>query len=457
MLFNSLFFLLLFLPAALLLTWAIERFRPRWRLPFLVVLSFVFYGWWDLRFVPLLAASIALNWLVAEAFVRTRRESLIPSAIALNLLLLGLFKYLDFFAQLLSLIPGAHAPRFDLALPIGISFFTFQHIAYLVDLKAGRAEPVGLLRYALYVAFFPRVLAGPLVRPREVMHQFDGTSFGSSDAPERFAHALMLLTLGLAKKVFLADALAPYVDPVYASIAAGRTPPVAEAWQATLGYTFQLYFDFSGYTDMALGIALMFGVILPQNFDAPYRSTSIQDFWRRWHITLSYSLRDYLYIPLGGSRAGLPRQLLALVVTMGLGGLWHGAGLTFVAWGLAHGLALAAHVLWRRAKLEMPAAAGFLLTFAFVALTWVLFRAPSFEAALAIYRSLLGFAPLGAEFPWPLLAISALLAIAGPTAWELVRRVPPAPWTALAAASVIIAVLLRVGDDANQDFIYQQF
>ena len=457
MLFNSLFFLLVFLPTSVLLLGVVEHFCPRWRVPYLVLLSFVFYGWWDLRFLPLLAGSIAVNWLVAEAFVRSRRTILIPAAIALNLLLLALFKYLDFFAGLLMLLPGTSLPRFELALPIGISFFTFQHIMYQVDLRAGRAEHVGLLRYALYIAFFPRVLAGPLVRPREVMHQFDEPSFGRSDTPERFARGLMLLTLGLAKKAFIGDALAPYVDSVYASIAAGGTPTVTEAWQATLGYTFQLYFDFSGYTDMALGLALLFGVVLPQNFDAPYRATSIQDFWRRWHITLSHFLRDYLYIPLGGSRAGVPRQLLALVATMGLGGLWHGAGLTFVAWGLAHGLALGLGVLWRRAKLAIPAPLGFLLTFAFVALAWVLFRAPSFGAAFAIYTSLLGFAPLGSGLPWHLLAIAGFFAILGPTARDIAYRVRPAPWIAVAAGSLMIAVLLRIGDDANQDFIYQQF
>jgi len=198
----------------------------------------------------------------------------------------------------------------------------------------------------------------------------------------------MLLTLGLVKKVFISDPLAAYVDPVFADAAAGQATSFFEAWQATLGFTSQIYFDFSGYTDMALGLALMFGIVLPQNFDRPYTATSLQDFWRRWHMTLSRFLRDYLYIPLGGSRNGLSIQLAALVATMTLEGFWHGAGLTFVAWGLAHGLALCIGVLWRKAGLTMPKPAGWALTFLFVALTWVLFRATSFDAALQIFEGL---------------------------------------------------------------------
>ena len=345
MLFNSPLFLLAFLPAALILHGLAERFVPRWRLPLIVLLSFLFYASWDVRFVPLLAASILLNWLAAEAFERSRQGVLVSVSIALNLLLLGAFKYLDFFADLLAVLPGAAESRFDLALPIGISFFTFQHIMYLSDLRAGRAERGSLLQYAFYIAFFPRVLAGPLVRWTEIVPQLAEPALVRTDATERFARGLMLLTAGLAKKVFLGDPLSEYVNPVFAKAAGGPALTVAEAWQGTLGYTFQLYFDFSGYTDMALGLALLFGFVLPQNFDAPYRAVSLQDFWRRWHMTLSRFLRDYLYIPLGGSRAGLPRQLLALVVTMTLGGLWHGAGLTFVAWGLAHGVGLCAVVL----------------------------------------------------------------------------------------------------------------
>jgi D-alanyl-lipoteichoic acid acyltransferase DltB (MBOAT superfamily) len=459
MLFNSLVFLLLFLPAAWLAFAGIARFAPGLRTAYLVLVSFLFYASFDLRFVPLLAASILLNWLVAGAFVGTGGKALVSVAVAANLALLGIFKYLDFFSGLLALLPGLRPPHVELALPLGISFFTFQHIMYLSDLRSGRTRHVGLADYALYIAFFPRVIAGPLVRPAELFPQLARQL--ARPSAETVARGLALLVFGLAKKVFLGDPLGAHVDPIYARIAAGAEPSLAEAWQATLGYTFQLYFDFSGYTDMALGLALLFGIVLPQNFDAPYRANSIQDFWRRWHITLSLFLRDYLYIPFGGNRHGLPRQVLALFATMALGGLWHGAGWTFVAWGALHGAALGLHLVWRKSGYSMPDALGWLLTFAFVALAWVLFRAPSFSAATAVYAGLLGLNPAGpgqaAMAFWPLLALGAALATIGPTAWTLSRSLPPLRWAAALIALVLVAVLLKVGDDSNADFIYAQF
>ncbi|MFL5111403.1 MAG: MBOAT family O-acyltransferase, partial [Microvirga sp.] len=223
------------------------------------------------------------------------------------------------------------------------------------------------------------------------------------------------------------------------------------------GFTFQIYFDFSGYTDMALGLALLFGIVLPQNFDVPYRAVSLRDFWRRWHMTLSRFLRDYLYIPLGGSKRGLAVQLWALFATMALGGLWHGAGLTFVAWGIAHGIGLGAGVLWRRAGLTMPAWLGWALTFVFVVLAWVPFRAASFDAMLRLYEALFGFAPLGSGFRWRTIALAAAIAMLGPTAWTFVHRMPPWRSIAIAFALVLVIVLFKIGDDANYEFIYFQF
>ncbi|MGU3537253.1 MBOAT family O-acyltransferase [Methylobacterium sp. A54F] len=457
MLFNSFVFLLAFLPAALILHGLAERFRPSWRLPVLVGLSFVFYGWWDPRFVPLLAVSILGNWLVARSFLAHNRGGLITLAIVLNLCVLGLFKYLNFFADLLALIPGLSLPHSDWVLPLGISFFTFHHVMYLTDLRAGRAPAYGLVRYALYIAFFPQVLAGPLVRWSEIMHQLDERPYARPDAAERIGRGLLLLTVGLAKKVFLGDPLATYVNPVFQAAAAGKAVSVVEAWQATLGFTFQIYFDFSGYTDMALGIALLFGIVLPQNFDVPYRATSLRDFWRRWHMTLSRFLRDYLYIPMGGNRRGLPLQVGALAATMTLGGLWHGAGLTFVAWGAAHGIGLGAGVLSRRAGLRLPAILGWALTALFVVLTWVLFRAPTFEAAILVFKGLFGFAPTGSGFKWRTIALAAAVAMLGPTAWNAVHRAGPSRWLAGLAALLFVVILLKIGDDANYEFIYFQF
>ncbi|ACL59467.1 MBOAT family O-acyltransferase [Methylobacterium nodulans] len=457
MLFNSFPFLLGFLPLALALHAFVEGSRPGWRLPLLVLLSLAFYGWWDWRFLPLLAASIALNWLVARWFVRLRAALLIPLAIAANLALLAVFKYAGFLVDLANLVPGLDLSRPSLALPLGISFFTFHHVMYLTDLARGRAPSMDLTRYALYIAFFPQVLAGPLVRWSEILDQFDERPYDRPDAAERFGRGLMLLGVGLAKKVFLGDPLAAYANPVFEAASLGRSVTVVEAWQATLAFTFQIYFDFSGYTDMALGLALLFGIVLPQNFDAPYRATSLRDFWRRWHMTLSRFLRDYLYVPLGGNRRGLAVQLGALLATMTLGGLWHGAGLAFVAWGLAHGLGLGAGVLWRRAGLAMPAPLGWALTFGFVMLTWVLFRATSFEAALTLFKGLFGLAPVGHGFKWRAFVPAVLVALAGPTAWAAVHRLQPRPALAVAFGLLFVAALLRIGDDANYEFIYFQF
>jgi alginate O-acetyltransferase complex protein AlgI len=457
MLFNSFAFLLLFLPAAFALHWLVERFRPQWRLPLLVVLSIAFYGYWDWRFVPLLIGSILINWLVSVLFIDKRAEILIGLALAANLLVLAVFKYFNFFADLASLVPGLAPPKYEIVLPLGISFFTFHHVMYLVDLRAGRAPRYDLVRYALYIAFFPQVLAGPLVRWSEIMHQLDERPYSRPDGNQRIARGLMLLAVGLAKKVFLGDPLSEYANPVFQAAAEGKAITFLQAWQGTLGFTLQIYFDFSGYTDMALGLALLFGIVLPQNFNVPYRAVSLRDFWRRWHMTLSRFLRDYLYIPLGGNRHGLGTQLSALFATMALGGLWHGAGLTFVAWGAAHGMGLGAGVLWRRAGLVMPAVVGWALTLTFVILTWVLFRAQTFDAALKVYQGLFGLTGWGAEFKWRSIALAGAIAAIGPTAWSAVHRVPPWRVIAVGFAALLVLVLFKMGDDANYEFIYFQF
>jgi len=461
MLFNSFAFLLAFLPLALAAHAAVERYAPEWRLLLLTTLSFLFYGWWDWRFAPMLGLSILINWMIAQAFLRTRAAGgeqgwIIVAAIAANLFVLGLFKYAGFLADAANAVAGLSLVRPEIALPLGISFFTFHHVMYLTDLRAGTAPAYGLNRYALYIGFFPQVLAGPLVRWSELMHQFDARPYAPG-WEVRAARGVMLLTLGLAKKVLIGDPLAEYVNPVFAAAAAGQPITVMEAWQAALGFAFQIYFDFSGYTDMALGIAMLFGILLPQNFDAPYRAASLQDFWRRWHMTLSRFLRDYLYIPLGGSRRGFPVRIFALFATMTLGGLWHGAGWTFVAWGAAHGLGLAAGVIWRRGGLPMPPLFGWLLTFLFVVLCWVLFRAAHFSAALALYKAMFGFAPLGSGFKWRALAVAAGFAMIGPTSWDVAHRTPLTRWAAAAFAVLFVFVLLKIGDDANFEFIYFQF
>ncbi|MBV8446601.1 MAG: MBOAT family protein [Hyphomicrobiales bacterium] len=456
MLFNSFPFLLVFLPAALLIQALAERYASPLRLQVLLALSLIFYGYWDWRFVPLIVASILVNWIVARLFGKRRPTFVLPLAIVANLLVLGVFKYAGFFAALANAIGGLDLPELRFALPLGISFFTFHHVMYLADLDAGIAPLYGLTRYGLYIAFFPQVLSGPLVRWSEVMHQFDARAFGEG-WQERFGRGLILIAFGLAKKTIFGDGLANYANPIFNLAAEHAALTVMQAWEGVLAFTLQIYFDFSGYTDMALGIALMFGISLPQNFNVPYRATSIADFWRRWHMTLSRFLRDYLYIPLGGNRHGLARQLLALLVTMALGGLWHGAALTFVAWGLVHGLGLGVGVLWRKAGLHMPALVGWALTLLFVVLAWVLFRAPSFEVAEKLYLTLAGAAPLGSALKWRLLVPAAAFAMIGPTAYDIAMKARPSKGLAVALALAVVLLLLELGNEQNYEFIYFQF
>jgi D-alanyl-lipoteichoic acid acyltransferase DltB (MBOAT superfamily) len=468
MLFHSQIFLLLFLPLALAAYYAYAT-RPTLRRWILIVASILFYGYWDVRLVPLLVGSVTGNWLIAYVATRTRGRTdpgrYLPwIGVAFNLLLLGIFKYADFFADSLAAVLGSGHRPWNIILPLGISFFTFQQISYLVDLRRGEAPLYAFTDYALYVSFFPQLIAGPIVRHHEVILQYRADPWRDG-LYERLSRGLALLILGLIKKVIIADGLALIADPIYARAggAAGPVVGFADGWLAALGFTFQLYFDFSGYTDMAIGLALMFGFVLPINFDIPYRATSIRGFWRRWHMTLSRFLRDYLYIPLGGSRRGAVVQTRAALITMLLGGLWHGAGWTYVAWGGLHGVALIVNHLWRRTGLRLPAGLAWALTMLFVIAGWVLFRAEDFAAALNVLEGMAGLhgpaldAVATVNDLW-LLPTAAVLAIAGPTGHRLAHEImPPRRLAAAALAMALVFVTLTAGGGDNAVFIYFQF
>jgi alginate O-acetyltransferase complex protein AlgI len=454
MLFNSFPFIVGFLPWALAGYWLLARAEGP-RLWFLLAASVAFYGYWDWRFAPLLLASIIVNWAAVQAFFACRRAGILVLAVAANLLCLGVFKYLGFFAGIVTDVTGHPVAMARLALPLGISFFTFHHIIYLVDLLRGRAPQYGLRDYALYIALFPQILAGPLVRHNEIMGQFSLPP-AREGWELRVVRGIVLFLIGLAKKIFLADALASHADPIFAK-AGHAAVSIGEAWTAALSFPFQIYFDFSGYSDMAIGLALLFGYVLPVNFDAPYRATSLRDFWRRWHMTLSRFLRDYLYIPLGGNRHGLPRQLVALLATMALGGLWHGAGWTFVAWGTLHGTGLALGVLWRRRLPPLPTPVGWALLLMFLLVTWVLFRAPSLAAAGDIFAGMLGQGVPGRVEGLRTVAIAAAVAMLGPTSQHFVERLRPHLWIAPAAAAATVLALLKLGDGPAYEFIYFRF
>lgn len=454
MLFNSFAFILGFLPPTLAGYWLLARY-PAARLWYLLAASLVFYGYSDWRFVPLLTGSVVVNWLAATAFLANRRRSILYTAIAADLFCLGVFKYLGFFSGVFSEATGLPLSVPRLALPLGISFFTFHHIIYLVDLLRGTAPRYRFRDYALYIALFPQILAGPLVRHHEIVPQLTLPP-ARPGWDTRIAHGIGLFVIGLTKKLFFADPLATHADRVFAGAAAGPIP-MADAWTGALAFPLQIYFDFSAYSDMAIGLALLFGFVLPYNFNVPYRACSLRDFWRRWHMTLSRFLRDYLYIPLGGNRHGLPRQVIALLVTFLLGGLWHGAGWTFIVWGGLHGMGLVAENLWRRWLPPLPRAAGWLILMVFLVVTWVFFRAPSLYAAGHMLSAMVIPGPLPSFPGMRTIVLAAVFALFGPSSQELVTRLKPRHWVAFAGAAATAAVLLKLGDGPSYEFIYFHF
>ncbi len=396
-LFNTAPFLLGFLPIVLAGFFATGRLGgTTWALAWIIAASLVFYGWWDPHFVVLLAGSIALNYWIGQhilALARAGRDRAarhwLVLGVVLDLGMLGWFKYAGFLAGAGAALAGLHAPTLQVALPLAISFFTFQQIMFLADSARGHRPDAGFLPYATFVAFFPHLIAGPIVRPREIIPQLVAPTFTRA-RPEAIAEGLELFLLGLAKKAVLADTFARFADVGFNAAARGTPLTLLEAWYALLAYALQIYFDFSGYSDMAIGLARTMNVRFPLNFDRPYQARDIAAFWRRWHITLGAFLRDYLYIPLGGSRVGPMRRVLNLMLTMLLCGLWHGAAWRFVLWGALHGGFLAFHAAWRRQGVRLAGPIAQALTLGCVLLAWVPFRSEGLAASLAMLRGLFG-------------------------------------------------------------------
>src|SRR3954452_20382460 len=386
MLFSSYAFLFQFLPAVALAFAAARRWSPRCGIWALAVASLIFYGAWKPVYLLVLLASIAFNFLLGLKMEDPqRRRALGTLGVAINLAVLGYFKYTNFLLDSFGALTGAPLPFVNVVLPLGISFFTFQQIAYLVDVMRGAKVKRDLVSYTLFVSFFPHLIAGPLVHHAEMIPQFKRARSGRSAVLA--ARGLAMFAAGLFKKVVIADNLAQFVPPVFAHLDAGGGVSAQWPWLATLAYSLQIYFDFSGYSDMAIGLALLFGIRLPVNFRSPYKARSIIEFWRRWHITLSRFLRDYLYIPLGGNRFGESRRYQNLMVTMLLGGLWHGAAWNFVIWGGLHGFYLCINHLWHRWRGERATTsaaarlASWAATFLAVVIAWVFFRAKTATGA----------------------------------------------------------------------------
>jgi D-alanyl-lipoteichoic acid acyltransferase DltB (MBOAT superfamily) len=367
----------------------------------LVVASLFFYAWWNPVYIWLILLSMFFNYGMGFA-LSTRREklSLLTIGVITNLTLLGYYKYANFFVDTANDIIGTSFNLNNIILPLAISFFTFQQIAYLVDAYQGETEEHSFLHYALFVTFFPQLIAGPIVHHGEMMRQFSKAETFIFNS-KKMELGLTILSLGLFKKVILADGIAKYSTPIFQAAFAEERITVIEAWIGSLGYSFQLYFDFSAYSDMAIGIALMFGIRLPINFMSPYKALNIIDFWNRWHITLSRFLREYLYFPLGGNRKGEVRRYTNLMITMLLGGLWHGAGWTFAFWGGLHGGYLVANHAWHDLRrlmgheLDKSMLWGRILargiTFLAIVIAWVFFRAENFESANLILSTMFGF------------------------------------------------------------------
>jgi D-alanyl-lipoteichoic acid acyltransferase DltB (MBOAT superfamily) len=393
-LFNSYVFIFAFLPVVLAVYAWVRRYPDRrWAIAWLVLASFFYYGWWKPEFLLLLLGSVSVNAVFGKLLChghlsKRAARAVLVGGIVFNLGLLGYFKYAMFFTQTLNDLFGAGLTVPKILLPIGISFITFQKIAFLVDAHRGLVRNFSLQNYALFVTFFPQLIAGPIVHHAEMIPQFEKKPAAHQFAAD-LAVGLSIFCVGLFKKVIVADSLAVYADAGYGMLKAGQPLDLASAWITVLAYSFQLYYDFSGYSDMAVGLGRMFGIRLPVNFHSPYKASGIIDFWRRWHMTLSRFLRDYLYIPLGGNRVGALRRSLNIAIVMLLGGLWHGANWTFVVWGGVHGLLLGVNHAWnqlplsrRRAFASWPARGAFVaLTFLAVTLAWVPFRADTLSDA----------------------------------------------------------------------------
>ncbi len=477
MVFSSYLFLFGFLPVALALYFAAPQ---RLRNLVLTLVSYVFYGWTNPAFCLLLLLSTTIDWIcglvlagvspfarggdpppLPEGGPRNRRQRLaLIASIASNLSILGFFKYFDFaidswngIAAAVGVPGAAIETALRVTLPLGISFYTFQSMSYAVDVWRGHARPMkNFIDFACFVSMFPQLVAGPIVRFSEVAEQLRARRHTLTKA----ARGVAFVSLGLAKKVLLANPCGKIADTVFDAASAS----VFDAWTGLVAYSFQVYFDFAGYSDMAIGLGLCFGFVFPKNFDSPYRAQSITDFWRRWHLSLSTFLRDYLYVPLGGNRQGARRTYLNLAVVMLLGGLWHGASWNFVLWGAIHGALLAAERaggrerVWRR----LPAALRTAGTFLLVTLAWVPFRAADFPATLDYYARLIGLAPttssaallgglIGTPYLVGSLSVAALVVWVGRPTWTWTRELTP-----LRAATALSLLGLSVAALATQKF-----
>lgn len=505
MLFNSINFIFVFLPITFVMFFVLGKYSKFYAAAWLTIASLVYYGWWNYQYVLLLLLSIFMNYAagylinlkIVKGEARLARWYLI-GAISLNLAALFYYKYVGFFGEILREVSGVSSGIGAIVLPLGISFFTFTQIAFLVDTYQGKAKEYRAIHYMLFVTYFPHLIAGPILHHGQMMPQFaEAKTYRLSET--NIAVGLSIFILGLAKKVLLADSFAPIASPIFAAAREGQALPLVEAWFGALAYTFQLYFDFSGYSDMAVGLSLLFNIRLPINFNSPYKSASIIDFWRRWHISLSTFLRDYLYISLGGNRKGKVRQYLNLVMTMLLCGLWHGAGWTFVVWGALHASYVVLNHAFRAIRTRLGID-GFTLwglgrplsiltTFVMVVIGWVVFRSETFASAHVLLSGMFGeYGIKGAAGFMPVTNlkatyVAAMLIVGFAICWFLpntqqwtrayrpvyqdvepprgmlahVKWSSKAVWTWVGLGMLLALSLLRLSPTQVSEFLYYQF
>jgi alginate O-acetyltransferase complex protein AlgI len=473
MLFNSFGYIFVLLPVAAIGYYLLGSSR---RLPLsrylLVAVSLLFYVYGGLYSLPFLLLSIVVNFCIGEVILRRGNavgagtgKGLLTCGIIFNVLFLGVFKYADFFIANLNTLAHAGIAPLRLIMPLAISFFTFKQIAYLVDCHRGDAQKSSLMDYCLFVTFFPQLIAGPILRQREILPQLNQAGITKIDY-RNLALGLTIFSLGLVKRVVFADTFGLWAD---AGFTPGASYSFIQAWISSLSYTFQIYFDFSGYTDMAIGSAYFFNIKLPFNFNSPYLAVNIQDFWRRWHITLSRFLRDYIYIPLGGNRNGEARIYGNIMITFLIGGLWHGAGWTFVLWGALHGLANVIYRMWSKWGVRLPKLLAGFITFNFINIAWVFFRAESMRDALNVLKAMFGLTVLtggtlfehikGRQlyFSYFILAISLATVFFMKNTNGIPERFRSTRWRLAFQVAVILLGLLFLNSSMPKEFIYFDF
>jgi alginate O-acetyltransferase complex protein AlgI len=500
MLFTQVEFIFCFLPITLAGYFLLARYSraSNIALLWLASASLAFYAYWKMNFLPVVLISATANYSMSFVIERqkesSRRTTALALAVGINLLALAFYKYTNFGIEILNDVMHFTIQPANITLPLGISFFTFTQIAYLADVYSGYNCERNFTKYLLFVTYFPHLIAGPILHHSEMMPQF-GADENRRFSIERTAIGLTVFGIGLVKKVVMADGFAVIANSVFQMASKGSVP-MLDAWGGALAYSLQIYFDFSGYCDMAIGLSFIFGIVLPFNFDSPYKAQSIVEFWKRWHITLSRFLRDYLYIPLGGSRRGAVRRNINLATTMLLGGLWHGAGWTFIIWGGLHGMFLMVNHIWSNAARQTPQLARLTRTFTYsacalvltqlaVVIAWVFFRAENIKVAQRVLGSMIGLGSPSvsvvptvtlSHFGW--IALGYLICIGLPNvntmfeaqnvglvtyrtakAWSVsdIKWSPRPEWAVAAAFMLFIGIVVSVVAGEASPFLYFQF